>query len=272
MPAIRLLCAALLGLAACVSASSAAAESTAENAVHLVHGTPAGHAYTNHYENLDPVADYPAGAYFGLRCAPDCALFEDQVRVLRQTIDTTDGPAPGLVVKSAGRSLFLVRGIPGLKKGPVRTWYVNKRFRFPDDERGPDRPWTASQTRSFDIDGVPLSMTGAFSVAKDPECEPATACPDVLRVAWEFRLGEVKRTLAVVTTNAPELGMPLPIEDFVVWIGDLDGDGKPDLVVRPQDRSDYLEMQLFLSSQLAAGQPWRPAATFYFWDPMRYGC
>ena len=272
MPATRLLCAALLGLAACAGASGAAPRSETGSAVHLVHGTPAGHAYTSYYENLDPVADYPAGAYLGLRCASDCELVEDQLSVLRQTIDTTDGPAPGLVLKSAGRSLFLVRGIPGLKKGPVRTWYVNKRFRFPDDGRGPDRPWTASQTRSFDIDGMPLSMTGAFSAAKDPECEPVAQCPDVLRVAWEYRLGDVKRTLAVVTTNAPELGMPLPIEDFVVWIGDLDGDGKPDLVLRPQDRSDYLEMQLFLSSQLAAGQPWRPAARFYFWDPMRYGC
>jgi hypothetical protein len=80
----------------------------------------------------------------------------------------------------------------------------------------------------------------------------------------------VERTLAVLTGN--ELGTPIPIDDFIVWIGDLDGDAKPDLLVRPQNREDYLEMSLFLSRTLKPGQPWKASGHFYFWDPTNPGC
>lgn len=252
--------------AACAAALAAFVPAHAADSVHLIHGKPSGYPFYEH------TIAFPAGDYFALHCAQTCELKKNRVYIRRQTIKTTEGPAQGVVARSSAAppSLFMVRGLPGLKEGPVQTWYYNRRFQ--GGQPVSERAWDASQVRRFDIGGRPLTVTGAWSTLPDQSCATDASCPLTVRVDWKVRFGAIERTLAVTESSIPELGTPLLLDDFVVWIGDIDGDGKPDLVVRPQERRDELGMQLFLSTELVSGKPWRPAARFYYWDPAQYGC
>ncbi len=60
--------------------------------------------------------------------------------------------------------------------------------------------------------------------------------------------------------------------DALVWAGDLDGDGRLDLLLRPQPRPDYVELRLLLGRDRPAAGEWPAAAQFYWWDPANPGC
>lgn len=259
MPARRVLCA-MAALAALVCAP---ARPLSPPRVHLVHATSAGHAFTAR-------PDFPAGQYLAMYCERDCALRPARLRIERASVPTSDGTSvPGFIARTdASRpALFLVRGLPALEAGPVRTWYVNRRFQA--EGAAVTGAGVETAVRRVSIDGVPLEISAHVRQVPATFCN-TNDCPSFPRVTWRMRFEGVERTLAVLSGD--ELGTPLPIDDFIVWIGDLDGDGKPDLVVRPQTREDYLEMSLFLSSTLRPHRPWTPSGHFYFWDPTNPGC
>lgn len=69
-----------------------------------------------------------------------------------------------------------------------------------------------------------------------------------------------------------ELGEIIDLDDLLVWAGDIDGDGRPDLLLRPQDGNTQFELALFLSTTLKPGQPWRRSGRFSWGNPNSAGC
>lgn len=235
------------------------------NGIQIVHGHKNGYPYEGSVQTSE-------GEYFSLVCQGTCLLKKANVYVTKDTVNGYDGATDGYVVKvkSPERSLFLVRGLDNLREGPVVTWYYNEKFQKAADNTSV-ADFSTRQELSWQVNDKRLSIAGVVAYAKDQSCTPSdTDCPKYPSITWKFRFGEVERTL--FSLGGSELEHPLGIDDFVVWVGDIDGDGKPDLVVRPQGRSDYLELSLLLSSALAPGKPWRPSAKFYWWNPTNPGC
>lgn len=259
---LRTALATALLLPACLHAGAAG---TPAPGIAIVHSNAQGYA-------IDGDA-YPAGSYLAVTCDRGaCTLVPTQVTIANRTVDGDDGPTSMPVLHSdlKTHALFLVQGVPGLAAGPLKTWYVNERF-LAADEPASMEPAKRRLDRSVASDNGAVSFSGHWLAMQEPGCE-GIACA-TREIAWKVRFGETERTLATVSPDGivGEDGL-LGVDDVLVWVGDLDGDGKPDLVIRPQARPDYLELSLFLSSQLQVGKPWRAAAKFYYWDPSNPGC
>ncbi len=260
---LRTLVATTLMLSACLRAGAAPDEPAA--AIALVHAGATGYAVD--------AATYPAGRYLAVTCEKSaCALVPAQVSIGPRDVATHDGPESLPVLQSdlKTHALFLVQGVPGLAAGPVQTWYVNERFLAAPDPAAM-APARRRLDRTVPIAGDTVQVSGHWLEGVDPECS-GPGCP-TRALAWKVRFGPTERTLATLWPDAivGEQGM-LGVDDVLVWVGDLDGDGQPDFVIRPQARPDFLALSLFLSTQLRVGHPWHPAAKFYYWDPANPGC
>jgi hypothetical protein len=261
---LRPLVAAALLLSAGLRAGAVEADAPVP-AIALVHASAAGYA-------VDAAA-YPAGSYLAVTCdKAACTLVPARVAITRRDVETTDGPEalPVLRADLGAPALFLVQGIPGLAAGPIKTWYVNQRFLAAPDPVAMT-PARRRLDKTIPVDGDVVSFNGHWLEGQDPDCG-GPGCP-TRELAWKVRFGPTERTLATLWPDAVtgESGM-LGVDDVLVWVGDLDGDGKPDFVIRPQARPDFLALSLFLSTQLHEGRPWRAAAKFYYWDPANPGC
>jgi hypothetical protein len=261
---LRPLAAASLLLCACLPAGAAEAGAPAP-AIALVHAVTAGYAVDS--------AAYPVGSYLAITCDKGaCTMVPARVDITRRDVRTADGPESLPVLQADLRTpaLFLVQGVPGLAAGPVKTWYVNQRFLAAPDPVAMT-PARRHLDKTIPIDGDVVSFNGHWLEGQDPDCG-GPGCP-THELAWKVRFGPTERTLATLWPDAiTGEGAMLGVDDVLVWIGDLDGDGRPDFVIRPQARPDYLALSLFLSTQLREGKPWRAAARFCYWDPANPGC
>jgi len=260
---LRTALAAALLVSACLHAGAARAPASD---IWLLHASAAGYLVDD--------TTTPAGAYLAVTCDKGaCALVPTQVTIANQDVQTREGTEslPVMHADLKTHPLFLVQGVPGLAAGPVRTWYVNERFLASDDPASM-APARRRLDRAVSVDGGDsVSFDGRWLQGQDPSCS-GPGC-GARQLAWKVRFGQTERTLATLWPDGivGEDGM-LGVDDVLIWVGDLDGDGKPDFVIRPQTRPDYLELSLFLSTRLQVGKPWRAAARFYYWDPRNAGC
>lgn len=87
---------------------------------------------------------------------------------------------------------------------------------------------------------------------------------------FELRIGRQRQQLPGFSVNEMAgTGLQRP-QDYLLWAGDLDGDGKPDLILRHSDSSS--NVSVYLSTLAKDGDLVGLAGSFEFYDPSSSGC
>jgi hypothetical protein len=170
-------------------------------------------------------------------------------RVFDEITDYGEGRKTGKKVSVDGQvqPILLIRPVAALKVGPVTTLFHNQKIDF---EHGLEKfPATFKLGQRWYV----LKVVAA---GKNPGC-PSTSFPKNARlVLISGRSQQVLYTLDDCG-NDPSW--------YVLWVGDLDRDGKLDLYVNVTQHYDVSERKLFLSSEAARGKLVREAGTFETW-------
>jgi hypothetical protein len=208
----------------------------------------------------------PAGAYLALACdGSSCRLMPVEARWTWEPIEAYGGATEGWLLRGStpAGTLALLRGFDALHAGPVTTEYVNPRFpevAAQDALDPPPQAWAAA--------GVQRQLRFALD---DPTPDGCLSGGCFGRWTLEGDGAPVVVARADGDAIYGATGMLAPA-DALVWAGDLDGDGRLDLLLRPQPRPDYLELHLLLGRDRPAAGDWPAAARFSWWDPANAGC
>jgi hypothetical protein len=206
------------------------------------------------------------GPYFSLQPSEHgFSLIRTNIKSKPTIVRGYDHDGPGNLIQCDSKnSIILIRGIQGLKEGDVKTWYWNG-FSSSNSKFKTNR----SFYKKINCDGETYTIKGEWRT-------PDSSSGDGEGLQWKMQTGRQSWNLDLVSSWYLGRDEVLAVEDYLVWVGDIDGDGKPDFLVRPQGRHEsfhqYLELSLFLSSHRKARAPWKPASRFYFWDPKLAGC
>jgi hypothetical protein len=246
---------------AVLAAGSAIADGPADPAA-IAHVPAEGYPWATEL----PPDDVPGGAYAALACSEGrCRLEPARVQWTSARVDTTEGPVDGLRLEGVAPagSIVLLRGIDGMLDGPVATEYLNPDFPLLP-EPGGDEPAPLAWRAGDSTREIRLQLEDQA----DGAC-PSSNCDGVWTLHGDSAPVELAR--AGVDAIYESTGLLAPA-DFLVWAGDLDRDGRLDLIVRPQSRPDSMELRLLLGRDRATDGEWRAAASFYWWDPANPGC
>ena len=252
---------------ACLTAALLAVPIVAE-ANGLLHVRPEGYAFVDGLET----SPLPADGWLALVCVDSaCHLAPARAWVERATVETHDGTVDGEVLRGDAPpgTLALLRGLAGVQAGPVATEWINPRF--PDFSAG---DWTGEHGTAAPPTLAWSAATGLRSVSLVIEEASAEACWSGDCIARWWLHGDGEPVVLSHTAGDPVFGHAglLAPADALVWAGDLDGDGRLDLLLRPQPRPDYLDLRLLLGRDRPATGEWPASAQFYWWDPANMGC
>jgi hypothetical protein len=138
--------------------------------------------------------------------------------------------------------------------GPLRTW-----LRPASNQPLPPAPPNVGSMAT----AIPLG--GDASALLVPRISPSTNPDYPGDEVWiELRLGGKRQRLGVYRWYEDGIGV-IGARDYLVWAGDLDGDGKLDLLMRWNDYD--VDQTLFLSSLAKPGEIVGEAGAISYWPP-----
>jgi hypothetical protein len=171
-----------------------------------------------------------------------------EVALVRVTVDSTQTPcAPGerqreysprVSIDRPEQPLLMVRGVSGLTAGPVRTIVRGEHQLYPGQDAG---PFTSSHdVRTLIAYGEAPFFASRLNVIDRP------AVRDYVLAMWSRE----RDTSQVIFGPASIFWPPT-----LAWVGDLDGDGEADFVLRPSiGQEEPVAPELWLSSTAASGE------------------
>lgn len=152
-----------------------------------------------------------------------------------------------------------------LKAGSVATYVHKGMAEYPSTQRPGTLEVRLPLGDGQYADVVPRIKFSA-SGANDRMSVPT---PDI--VAFELRFGQQRQQLSGYAFSPMAEGFgSLRRHDYLLWAGDLDGDGKPDLLLNHGDAE--VHVALYLSSLAEKGQLVGLAGHFQYSDPSSAGC
>lgn len=226
-----------------------------------------------------PGTSFTADAnWYALVCAKECALHATRLDVAPATHAVYDGepvasqllhwsPLPDgldrVIAPDAVAPTLIALLRPGAKlklaAGPVPTWLHSGMKQYP----ATDRPGTM-ETSIPTGGNEPVMLVPRVANVPSGNLEDHDTTVEI-----ELRIGARRQRLGTYTFGI-DGAVPLRGPDYLVWAGDLDHDGKPDLIVRLG--SDREHVVLYLSTFAKPGELVGAAGDFDYYDPSAAGC
>lgn len=163
------------------------------------------------------------------------------IRATHDSIVDEKGQKSGkeVVADADGQIILLLKGVKGLREGPVKTFMRDQEFLYPG--------------QSIYLNDAPGNrcFLVALGVAKDDPENPIGALGLIIENhTIRLQCGDKRQDIV----NRKRV-WPMPEHmAYPLWVGDIDRDGKPDLLMELTDHYNVSEKALFLSSAAAKGK------------------
>jgi hypothetical protein len=203
------------------------------------------------------------GGWWALHCMGECVLSEQRLDVSALDHPTYDGdPVPGQVLTFSPErpvsTLLLFKPIRSMRQlklaaGPVVTYFR------PGQVDGVQRPADSPGTMEWEVlveGNPPLRFVPVVAERGAP-------------LQLEVELGG-RRQLLGKFNFAPPDPFPMSLSDYLLWVGDLDGDGRPDLLVNLDFHGT--DIALFLSSAARGEEIAHEVGRFKYFPIAIAGC
>lgn len=150
-----------------------------------------------------------------------------------------------------------------LHEGPITTYVHQGMNDFPSTQRQGTLEVRLPMPDGQYADIVPRIRISTKGTGDEP--------PQMEIATLELRFGKLRQQLPGFAYSGIDAGYQIPTrKDYLLWAGDLDGDGKPDLMLSHGDPG--MDISLYLSSLAKEGELVGLAGQFHFDDPSSSGC
>lgn len=189
-----------------------------------------------------------------------CGVSRCELRPIRLEAKTQAGGQMSVVYPVAGRrpvvrgeyTIALVRGFSAFSRAEVPTWFTLRTPRSPLDAANGSL-------------GISIQVPGQSTWRLMPRWAGGGSNDFVTFHLETERLGQSHQRQALGRVNLEVINAGIKAKDVLIWAGDLDGDGKIDLITRTGPNSSQPGLQLWLSGQAQGQQLVGPAAELTDW-------